>query len=57
MTDHRTAARIEDAAFMAATGEDLDGAARRLQMTPGSLQRLLQRHGRRDLCEALGVRT
>ena len=41
----RTRAAIEDAAFMAHTGETLHGAAARLGLTVKGLQRMLTRHG------------
>lgn len=41
----RTRAAIEDAAFMAHTGETLPGAAKRLGITAPGLERMLHRHG------------
>lgn len=45
----RRAARVEDAVFMAETGESLEGAAARLAMAPGALERALYRAGRVDV--------
>lgn len=45
----RPAMETEDLAWMAETGETLDGAAKRLQRKPGSIERHLERIGRRDL--------
>lgn len=38
------AARLEDARWMAETGECLDGAARRLGLTVNTLEKFLERH-------------
>jgi len=50
------AARLEDARWMAATGECLDGAARRLGMKPNSLERWLERNGHKALLSTLVAR-
>ena len=47
-TDH-----LEDVEWMAETGESFDRAAERLGVKPASLERFLQRRGRRDLIAAL----
>lgn len=48
---------LEDVEFMVATGECLNGAARRLDFkTPGALEQYLRRQGRRDLAEVLVAR-
>lgn len=49
----RASARIEDLEFMAAHGEHFDNAARRVGLTPNSLERWLFRHDRIDLVQAL----
>lgn len=50
------AARLEDVAFMAATGETLTGAARRLRMDAESLATWLRRRGAGELCHVLRSR-
>ena len=45
-------ARLEDARWMAETGECLDGAARRLGLTRNTLEKFLYRHDR-DLLAVL----
>jgi hypothetical protein len=45
--------RLEDVAWMAATGESLTGAARRLGVTASGLEKWLDRRGRSDLTHAL----
>ena len=47
------AARLEDVAFMAETGETLTGAARRLGMDPEYLAIWLRRKGHGELCRVL----
>jgi transposase-like protein len=47
------AARLEDVAWMAETGETLSGAARRLGMEAESLAVWLRRRGAFDLCRTL----
>lgn len=46
------AARIEDLRWMAANGEHIEFAARRLGITPGSVERFLERNGELDLLAA-----
>lgn len=43
-SDTRTRNRLEDLAWMAETGETLEGAAERLDITPKSLERWCRRH-------------
>lgn len=53
---HRTVdneARTEDLEWMASTGENFDGAARRLGISIKSLEKWCLRQGRRDLVTAL----
>lgn len=49
-------AAIEDAEWMADTGECLTGAARRLGRTVDGLDKLLRRHGRSDIYRTLASR-
>jgi hypothetical protein len=51
--DDRIAAMIEDAEFMAETGETWEGAAMRLGIKPGTLEQKLCKAGRYDLEIAL----
>jgi transposase-like protein len=46
IVDHK--ARREDVAWMAATGESLSGAARRLGITASGLEKWCEKHGRVD---------
>lgn len=43
------AARLEDARWMARTGENLEGAARRLGLKPNTLEKWLARHDKAAL--------
>lgn len=54
--DKQRADRLEDLEWMTATGENLEGAAARLDVTPGALARFLARNGRNDLCDTLTAR-
>ena len=49
-------ARIEDAEWMAETGETLEGAAKRLGLLPSSLADFLRTNGREDITERLRAR-
>ena len=49
----RAAAVIEDIEFMLTHRESMHMASRRVDMKPGTLERLLERHGRHDLARAL----
>lgn len=46
---------IEDATFLADTGEGLTQVARRIGMSPGALERRLYHHGRADLFARLAA--
>lgn len=48
-----TADHLEDVEWMAETGEVFHRAAERLGVKPATLERFLQRRGRRDLIDAL----
>ncbi|BDZ40793.1 hypothetical protein GCM10025865_00920 [Paraoerskovia sediminicola] len=48
-----TAARVEDAAWLAETGESWDRAADRLGMSPETLEKLLYRTGNPDIWRRL----
>lgn len=52
-SQRRIADFLEDVSWMAATGESLSGAARRLDTQPASLERRLTRSGAHDLAAAL----
>ena len=49
----RTRAVIEDAQFMADTGETLTGAARRLGLSVNGLEQTLRRHGHTHITRTL----
>ncbi|MGC0143181.1 hypothetical protein [Pseudactinotalea sp. Z1732] len=53
----RTRAAIEDAAFMAHTGETLPGAAKRLGLSVNGLKRMLHRHGQHRIASRLRTNT
>lgn len=52
----RARARIEDLEWMATTGENFFGAAKRLGITPEALRRFCERQNRYDLVQVLNAK-